>query len=84
MLVDVFYGMVRKFEYVGFYELFVLWAGGGGGVWWWVRKGRKYIRRDPRPRYFGSCLTLFHHSSLVNLQKQAVPDIRRKERLRER
>jgi hypothetical protein len=43
---------------------------------------RKYIGRDPS--YFGPGPTLFHHPSLVNLPKQAIHDIRREERLRER
>jgi hypothetical protein len=69
------------------------WGGGGiimllreeGGVWEAFGDKsvvRKYIGRDPR--FFGPGITLFHHPSLVNLPKQAIHDIRREERLRER
>ncbi len=60
--------------YVGFYELFVLWAEsmkythpsggcGGGGV-----VGEEIHWKIPT--LIWSCPILFHHPSLVNLQKQ--------------
>jgi hypothetical protein len=48
-----------------------------------VGKERKEIHMM-RPTLLCSCLTLFHHPTLVNFKKQAVIDIKREERLRER
>jgi hypothetical protein len=62
-------------------EVPILVGGGGvqgGGV---VGEERNEIHWK-RPTLFWSCLTLFHHFSFVNLQKQGVPDMLT--RLRER
>ncbi len=81
LLVDGFYGMVCWF-------LWVVCSMEGRKarkevINWLLGTSRQEIQWK-RPRLFWSCLTLFHHHSLVILQKQAVPDIRREERLRER
>jgi hypothetical protein len=74
--------MVSMLLYVGFYGLLVLWAVSthpSGGVQGGVVVGEERSEIHwKRPTLFWSCLTLFHHSSLVNLQKQAVPERRRK------
>ena len=49
------------------------WGGCGG----WGNEGNTLKEIHA----FWSCLTLFHHPSLVNLQKQVAPDIHKIERL---
>jgi hypothetical protein len=67
--------------YVGFYELFVLWVGSthpGGGV---VGEEMKEIHWK-RSTLFGLVLLCSIISTyIVYLQKQAVPDVQREERL---
>jgi hypothetical protein len=55
-------------------------AEGGGGA---VGEERKEIHLK-RPTPYWSCFTLVHYPSHIKLQKQALPDILREERLRER
>ncbi len=67
----LWYGMLVSMSFLYYGE-------GGGCV---VGEERKEIHWK-KSTLFWSCLTFFHHPSLINLQKQAVHDIRREERLR--